>query len=111
MPCRVVILPASAPVPRTSPLAQTNEPCTDKPCEKRLVPLNCSESYQVLPIGGPRSTAVGAVNCGDGRRFWATVALGGIFAYAGKKPLAAACEELMGEVSKARSAAFERLSP
>src|SRR5690348_14732535 len=111
IPWRVVILPASAPVPSTNPLDQTKDPCIDRPCENRLVAFTCSESYHVLPIGGPRSTAPGARNRGDGRRFWATVAFGGIPAYAGKMPRAAAAGELMGLVSKARSAALERLSP
>src|SRR5581483_3791625 len=111
MPERVVILPASAPVPSTRPLDQTNDPCTDNPCEKRLVALNCSESYHVLPIGGPRSTAPGEVNWGDGRRLWATVCVSGIPGYAGPKPAATACGELSKLVSKLRFAGLLRLSP
>src|SRR5215472_1635720 len=111
MPARVVILPASAPVPLTRPLAHTNDACIDKPWEKRLATLVCSESYQVLPMGGPRSTAPGERNCGDGRRLWATVCVSGIPGYAGPKPRAIAAGELRKLVSKVRSAALERLSP
>src|SRR5215469_4119339 len=103
--------PVSAPVPSTSAFDQTKDPCTCKPCENRFVTFVWSESYHVLPIGGPRETNGIVVHWGTGRICWATVWLVGIPAYAGKNPRAAACGEPIRLVSNERSAGFERLSP
>ena len=56
-----------------SALDQVNVPLTCRPCEVRLVPFICSESYQVLPVGEFCTAMV--LNCGNGRRAFNSVLL------------------------------------
>src|SRR5579862_9561054 len=56
-------------VPSVSSFSHVYAPCTLSPCENRLVTLACSESYQVLPSGGPRNGGMPS-HCGYGRSAW-----------------------------------------
>lgn len=80
---------------------------TDKPCESRLVKVNCSASYQFWPTGEP--VQLMALYCGNVLRDclmdWALAPLTGKLEYGIPMPLAARterCEALRLEY-KARS--------
>src|SRR5689334_19487176 len=57
----------------TSAFDQVNVPLTCNPCEKRLVPFICRESYQVRPVGELMTPMV--LNCGNGRNAFNSVLL------------------------------------
>src|SRR5689334_1245844 len=59
--------PISEPI--SSDFDQVKVLMKDRPCERRLVALTCSESNQLLPSGSQYTGMV--VNWGNGRKAWA----------------------------------------
>ena len=57
-------------------LDQVKAKSSCSPRENRLLAVNCSELYQVSPKGAFRRGLL-VVNCGNGRKDWATVLVSG----------------------------------
>src|ERR1700681_4622080 len=88
-----------------------NDAEASRPWENRCVAFVCRELYQVSPSGA-QCMLVRLLNCGNGRRAWATVAVAGKFEYGrALNPRCAAIDEFSGAASSCKSAAFVRLSP
>src|SRR5579864_1239245 len=63
---------------------QVNVAVACKPCEKRLLPLTCKESYHVFPVGEP--VTVTDENWGYGRSALSKVLVAGYPAYGAMTP-------------------------
>src|SRR6516162_11718522 len=67
-------------MPLVSDFDQVKLRLASRPCESRLITLACKELYQLSP-NGAHSPPGAVVNCGNGRRDCATVAVSGKFEY------------------------------